>query len=330
MATALISLGSNLGYREATLNLAVQKLAWTPCISGVLVSSYRPTKPVGGPPGQEEFLNAAVRLETPLSPRDLLTQMQRIEHELGRIREEHWGPRTIDLDLLLYDDLVINEPDLIVPHRFLPFRRFVLEPAVEVAGKMRHPEIGMQLKTLLARLPPFPQVYEVGGLITSVRREFAQRIATRFGFAIAKRDVAIHPDTGRAEVKASFRTHDGKPLDRTRVYSFIAEDSYGELIYQPGLVEPLNWPQLKQDLLSRSAASFPSVALFQLDASNDWLRKADPNLALLGDRADTHCNEFRNSVDRACQVLHLPKLDLPADDLDRAVREAVAAIQAMQ
>lgn len=163
MATALISLGSNLGYREATLSAAVQKLRRTPCIEQVVVSSYHATKPVGGPEGQEEFLNAAARLDTPLSPRALLTQLQRIEHELGRIRQEHWGPRTIDLDLLLYDDQVINEPELIVPHRFLPFRRFVLEPANEVARELLHPILNWTMERMLQHACTAPNKFLVRG-----------------------------------------------------------------------------------------------------------------------------------------------------------------------
>jgi 2-amino-4-hydroxy-6-hydroxymethyldihydropteridine diphosphokinase len=149
MATALISLGSNLGDRKATLDTAIEKLRQTAGIKQVVVSSYHATKPVGGPEGQEEFLNAAARMETSLSPRALLSELQRIERELGRVRQEHWGPRTLDLDLLLYDDRVINAPELIVPHRFLPFRRFVLEPAAEIAAGMKHPVLGWTVERML-------------------------------------------------------------------------------------------------------------------------------------------------------------------------------------
>jgi 2-amino-4-hydroxy-6-hydroxymethyldihydropteridine diphosphokinase len=139
MAIALISLGSNLGDRKATLDAAVEKLRQRAGISAVVVSSYHQTSPVGGPPGQPEFLNAAARLETTLSPRQLFSGLQRIEQELRRMREVHWGPRTIDLDLLLYDDLEINEPDLVIPHKLMQVRRFVLDPAIEVAPDLIHP-----------------------------------------------------------------------------------------------------------------------------------------------------------------------------------------------
>lgn len=176
MAIALISLGSNVGDRQATLDSAVEKLRQTADIGQVVVSSYHATQPVGGPAGQAEFLNAAAKLDTTLSPRELLTELQRIESEQGRVRLEPWGPRTLDLDLLLYDDLVINEPDLIVPHRFLPFRRFVLEPAVEIAAEMRHPTLGWTIEKLLEHAHNAPAEFQVLGQSPQVVEAFVQRL----------------------------------------------------------------------------------------------------------------------------------------------------------
>jgi 2-amino-4-hydroxy-6-hydroxymethyldihydropteridine diphosphokinase len=328
MATALISLGSNLGDRKATLDAAVEKLRQAAGIDQVVASSYHATKPVGGPEGQDEFLNAAARLRTSLSPRELLTELQRIEQELGRERQERWGPRTVDLDLLLYDDLVINEPDLIVPHRFLPFRRFVLEPAVEVAGIMQHSQLAMGLGALLDRLNTFPRIYEVGGLISTIRRDFTQRVAAQLTLAIAQREVLVNAESGEVEIKTTFRTFDGKALDSPPDSSFIAEDSFAELIYRSPLIRPLRWSQLAEGLLERPATSFFSLALFQLDASNSWLIGADRGLALLGRNAEAYCDQFRSATERYRQMM--PTLLLPADDLDRAVREAVAAIKSME
>ena len=98
-------------------------------------------RPIGGPAGQEPFLNAAALLETSLPPAELLARLQRIELHLGRTRETRWAARTLDLDLLLYDNLVLNTPYLTLPHPRMAFRRFVLEPAAEVAPEMAHPRL---------------------------------------------------------------------------------------------------------------------------------------------------------------------------------------------
>src|SRR5262245_8677284 len=126
MPTALIALGSNLGDRAATLARAVELLRVAAEVRVAAVSRWHETEPVGGPAGQGPYLNGALRLETSLAPEDLLTVLQRIETELGRTRTERWGPRTLDLDLLLYDDVTCNTPRLTLPHPRLAERRFVL------------------------------------------------------------------------------------------------------------------------------------------------------------------------------------------------------------
>src|SRR6516162_10048150 len=113
--TAYIALGSNLGERAENLRLAAEALRARPGIHVVGLSSFHETAPVGGPPGQGPYLNAAAELQTDLAPRELLAALLDIERDLGRIRREHHGPRTLDLDLLLYGDRILCEPDLHVP-----------------------------------------------------------------------------------------------------------------------------------------------------------------------------------------------------------------------
>ncbi len=96
-------------------------------------SSFHETEPVGGPPGQGPFLNGASVLETTLSPRELLHALQSIEDRFGRVRTVRWGERTLDLDLILFGDVILHEPDLIVPHPRFAERRFVLVPLAEIA-----------------------------------------------------------------------------------------------------------------------------------------------------------------------------------------------------
>jgi 2-amino-4-hydroxy-6-hydroxymethyldihydropteridine diphosphokinase len=130
------------------LDAAVNRLAATPGIRVEASSRWHFTKPAGGPTGQPAFLNGAVRIETDREPLALLDQLQAMEHAGGRQRLVHWGPRTIDLDLLLYDDRVLASPRLELPHPRLGYRRFVLEPAAEVAADWRHPLIGWTISQL--------------------------------------------------------------------------------------------------------------------------------------------------------------------------------------
>ncbi|MBX3431778.1 MAG: 2-amino-4-hydroxy-6-hydroxymethyldihydropteridine diphosphokinase [Pirellulales bacterium] len=152
MAHALIALGSNLGDRRRTLDEALAALAALPGTRLLRRSRWHETAPVGGPPGQGEFLNGAALLETPLSPHDLLAAMTQIEAAAGRTRETPWGPRTLDLDLLLYDALVSDDPALALPHPHMAQRRFVLDPACEVAPGMLHPRSGWTVGALRRRL----------------------------------------------------------------------------------------------------------------------------------------------------------------------------------
>ncbi len=142
MTRAYVGLGANLGPREATLLRAVDLLAADPEIDVLELSTFRETEPVGVV-DQPAFVNGAVALETTLSPRELLEALLRVERELGRVRSsERWGPRTIDLDLLLYADEVVDEPGLTVPHPRLHERRFVLEPLAELEPELALPGRG--------------------------------------------------------------------------------------------------------------------------------------------------------------------------------------------
>jgi 2-amino-4-hydroxy-6-hydroxymethyldihydropteridine diphosphokinase len=142
MTRAYVGLGANLGPKEVTLLRAVDLLAAEPGIDVLALSQLRETAPVGEV-DQPQFLNGAVALETTLDPRELLDALLRIERELGRVRDgERWGPRTIDLDLLLHGDSVVDEPGLRVPHPHLHERRFALEPLAELEPELRIPGRG--------------------------------------------------------------------------------------------------------------------------------------------------------------------------------------------
>jgi 2-amino-4-hydroxy-6-hydroxymethyldihydropteridine diphosphokinase len=151
MRRAYVGLGANLGDREGTLRAALDLLAATPGLEVVAVSSFRETDPVGYL-DQPRFVNAAAAVETVLPPRELLARLLSVERDLGRTREgPRFGPRTVDLDLLLYADETIDEPGLTVPHPRLHERRFALEPLAELAPGLVVPGRG-RVESLLAEL----------------------------------------------------------------------------------------------------------------------------------------------------------------------------------
>ena len=131
---AFLGLGSNLGDRWATLRAAVAGLRAADRV--VAVSPVYETEPVGGPGGQGAYLNAVVELDTARSPRELLELCRRLEADAGRVRLERWGPRTLDVDVLLVGDLAVDEPDLVVPHPRMWERRFVVAPLADLAPEV--------------------------------------------------------------------------------------------------------------------------------------------------------------------------------------------------
>ena len=150
MPSAFIGIGANLGERKRSIQDALRLLDAHAGIDVVAVSKVRETEPVGVV-DQPRFLNAAAKVETTLSPRVLLDRLLGIERELGRVRVERYGPRTIDLDLLLYGDEVVDEPGLRVPHPRLHERTFVLEPLNDLDPGLFVPGLG-EVRALLAEL----------------------------------------------------------------------------------------------------------------------------------------------------------------------------------
>jgi 2-amino-4-hydroxy-6-hydroxymethyldihydropteridine diphosphokinase len=152
-STAHIGIGANLGDRQSAIAAAMTDLAGIEGIDVLAVSPLVETEPVG-PPDQPRYLNGVAALQTVLPPRGLLAAMHEVEaaHGRDRCREQRWGPRCLDLDLLLYEDLVIAEEGLTVPHPRLHERSFVLQPLAIIAPRVIHPILGLSIECLRDRL----------------------------------------------------------------------------------------------------------------------------------------------------------------------------------
>ncbi|MCA9039516.1 MAG: 2-amino-4-hydroxy-6-hydroxymethyldihydropteridine diphosphokinase [Planctomycetaceae bacterium] len=177
--TAFISLGGNLGDPAETIRHSLLILSDLSNLEVQQVSSFYLTKPVGSVAG-DSFVNAAAKIETSLSPEDLLENLLEIERKLGRVRSQHWGPRTLDLDLLFYDDQIIHQPNLLVPHPAMWYRRFVLVPLAEIAPEWLHPGKLVSVQELLRMTEVIPYTVHLIGseadftLFLAAAREFPQ------------------------------------------------------------------------------------------------------------------------------------------------------------
>ncbi|MBL9164100.1 MAG: 2-amino-4-hydroxy-6-hydroxymethyldihydropteridine diphosphokinase [Planctomycetaceae bacterium] len=216
MAHALVALGSNLGARTERLDVALAELARLPNSRLIRRSGWVETPPIGGPKGQGSFLNGAALMSTALTPRQMLAELQRIEMQLGRVRGQRWAARALDLDLLLFDQMVIEQrhgspgrrpgvathpapprsaslsgeaagcnavdaiDDLIVPHPRMASRRFVLEPAVAAAPWMVHPTSGWTVQALCEQLVHGDDLVAVIGDTPEEAAVWVERLRQRF------------------------------------------------------------------------------------------------------------------------------------------------------
>ncbi len=188
---AYIGLGSNLGDKNGNLQNAISEMGVLAGVGLVESSSFYETKPLGGT-DQPFFLNAVAKIKTMLPHRALLEDLQEIERAMGRQRDERWGPRTIDLDLLLYDNQIVDEPDLKIPHPQMHLRSFVLKGLCELAPDFVHPVLGHNMRELSKRLnggdyradSEKPQLISIAGNIgvgkTTLAAGLAERLAAAF------------------------------------------------------------------------------------------------------------------------------------------------------
>lgn len=191
----LIALGSNIGERESHLAAAIAAMRAIDGLTLTAASRLYETAPVGGPDGQAAYLNAVVagRAAATLGPTALLASLHAIEAARDRAREVHWGPRTLDLDLLVYGGQISDDPELMLPHPRMHERRFVMEPACDVAADFIHPRMGRSFADLMAALPV------EDGAIAAVAETWAEGLAPVQAVTAADLATTGLPDSGLTE-----------------------------------------------------------------------------------------------------------------------------------
>ncbi len=151
MTKVYVGLGSNLGNRRENLVNAINRIGANAGIQVKDKSDFFETAPVGGPP-QPDYVNCAIELETEIEPQTLLKEFNKIERELGRKPGVRWGPRIVDLDILLYGDRIVNDHNLKIPHERMHERAFVLEPLCDISPDIKHPVLRVNVSELLEKL----------------------------------------------------------------------------------------------------------------------------------------------------------------------------------
>lgn len=353
MPFCLIGLGSNQGNRQQLLDTAVARIAAHVGVQLVGVSSWHETAPIGGPPGQPLFLNGALTVETSLSPEQMLACLRQLEHELGRRREERWAQRPIDLDLLLYDDVVLESPSLQVPHPRMAWRRFVLEPAVEVAGAMVHPTIRWTLARLLEHLNTAAWYVAITGPIAVGKSGLARRLVD----LLPAQWIAEQPDWGHLAAFYADPASQGLAMElefvdqRARSLDCVAQTACGtvsadkkrwavsdfwfdqSLAFARAWLPPDRLPALRERWLERRREVPQPMLTVLLDA---------PAETLLGRlRARGRACEQGVTLDQLERIRRAileevgrpdvgPVLRLSNDDHDATLAEALAAVRATE
>lgn len=290
MPVCLIGLGSNLGDRLALLETAIQELRRDDGLRVVRQSRWHETAPAGGPPGQHAFLNGAVLVETELTPQGVLELLKQIERGSGRQRLQRWGPRTLDLDLLLFDDLVLETPELTLPHPRMAWRRFVLEPAAEVAPDMIHPTTGWTIGRLLEHLNTAAPYVAIAGPVGAGKTRLAEQFARAADARWIVDPVAPDfPDT-------------------------FSRDPSGS-----GLDVELKFLQRRAELLSLDRPGWYD----QLSVSDFWF---DQSIVYAGvrlppDQIDAFGQQWETARRRVVKPKLIVLLDAPAEELERRIRD---------
>jgi 2-amino-4-hydroxy-6-hydroxymethyldihydropteridine diphosphokinase len=344
MPRSLIALGANLGDREKTLARAIERLAATAGIAVVAHSPWLETAPVGGPGEQPAFLNGAAILETTLDAQSLARRLHEIETELGRRRTVRWDARALDLDLLLYDDLAIDSPQLVVPHPRMAVRRFVLEPAAMIAGDWVHPTVGWTIERLWRHLLEAPAYLAIAGVPGSGKTLLAEQLTKHR----AARLIADPPAADLAAGASVAPGNSSGPAARREIEFLVRRQK---------LLDRQTWPESDlwavSDFWFDQSLAWSAVYLDQADQTavrEAWCSAASavvpPKLLIVlasGERAaaregrsdespdDAERRRLNEELDRLSRRPGIgPVLRLRADDWETTTREAAAALIAMR
>ncbi|QDU77645.1 2-amino-4-hydroxy-6-hydroxymethyldihydropteridine pyrophosphokinase [Bremerella volcania] len=319
MPTILIALGANLGDRGAVLTQAVDQLATDPDFTLEARSELLVTKPVGGPSGQPDYLNSAAKFSTSLSPEQVHQKLINVEQSHGRVRIQRWGARKLDLDLLLYDQQITKTLQLTIPHPRMSFRRFVMQPAAQVAAEMLHPDLNASIGDLWRHLSTTPPVVEIAALP---------------GPAVSQLLAATEKELSdpKHSLANQLLTYPKSKHDLVTSLTDLTQHQAVHRSLPPGCsVRVLPWWfDIAEVLTGPQQSNTTSIEPARLTV---YWNRPDQTYGAMEDGWWTQ--EERSGLQAALaeavrQKVHAPRLWLEGNDLASAVTELTAAIQAMQ
>ena len=341
-AQCLISFGSNLGQRGTVLAEAAARIARSPRVNQLTASRLYTTPPIGGPGGQEPFLNAVAAFETNASAREILALLQETETNLGRQRQHRWGARSIDLDVVLHGELVGGGTGLIVPHPRYTARQFVLQPACDVAGHYRDPRFGWTLQQLAEHLSAgSPSLALIGGDVAT-RAVLCRRLTSEHGIRTFAAPAMTEPMTVVGNAPSVNRS---PPVRRGESHERVEKGKPEFRANRRGQSSQGNVGGLGDRVAASGVAGDQPTASIAVDGDEPWVSAFVPPLPPL-DSDQVSRRDVPRLIARIQQATpqtrwpaphqmwpsgwRWPEYRLEVDDLDWAVGELASALDSMR